>query len=533
MTPDNPGVAFDRLPMAPVALRRRRLAFGGALAVLCLTAAACGGGDGADGSANVETRVAGSETSPVEAAPASDFISTRVGTGIAAAGGNPQAVRGGNPCEQPAEAAHEPVTIAYVGPNITELEAVGLETIVVEDPGVLIAAYINAVNINGGANGRCVEFVHYLWSLTDPAASFGRICTELPQQQPLIVLSLGLSQTTFECITLAAQLPTLGLYATKSDAQFAAARGLLFVDQGSEEHLVLTGVRAALQADELTPNDRVGLFNVASGMIVLAIEQAGLTVAETDIVPPEFADLGILRIERQARLLEGGLSDAEMREARRFREQLPPDQAEILQRIEQHFLDIADRFRSSGLTTVVTAAQWSDVRRFMRAAEQRAWFPRWIINDSQNASLVLTDAPRGQAGNLVQISARRAAGDEISAMDRGCLSVRNTNSEAATFSHRFHSDAWNLLTSTCDYLDVVFGAISRMDGPLTHETIMEALAGTHYETDLGSLIKFGRTDRFGNDRVRILRADPNCVLNAWGCMRSTTAWFTPATAAPG
>ena len=475
--------------------------------------------------------MAGSEASPVEAAPAGDFISTRAGTGIAAAGGNPQAVRGRNPCEQPAGAAHEPITIAYVGADSAELEQIGSETIVVEEPSLVIAAYINEVNISGGANGRCVEFVPYLWSPADPATSFERLCTELPQQQPLVVLSVGLSQTTFECITLAAQLPTLGLYATKSDAQFAAARGRLFVDQGSEEHLVLTGASVALQADALTPDDRVGLFNVSSGTITLAIEQAGLTVADTAAVPPEFADLEILRIERQARLLEDGLSDADLRAARRFREQLPPDQAEVLQRIEQHFLDIADRFRNSGVTTVVTAAQWWDVRRFMRAAEQTAWFPRWIINDFQPANLVLTNAPRGQADNLVQISARRAAGDEIPAIDRGCLSLRNTNSEAVTFSHRFHSDGWNGLTSMCDYLDVVFGAISRVDGPLTHEAFIGALSGTHYETARGSLIKFGRTDRFGNDRFRILRADPTCVFNAWGCMRSTTAWLTPTTAA--
>ena len=532
MTPDSPRVALGRLSMAlgPVAPRRRKSILGGALVVLCLTAAACGGGDGADRSASVETQLAGSEASPVQAAPAGDFISTRPGDGIAAVGGNPQAVRSDNPCERPADAAHEPVTIAYVGANLAELEAVGLETIVVEEPGVIIAAYVDEMNLNGGANGRCVEFVPYLWSLTDPVASFGRLCMELPQQQPLIVLSLGLSQTTFECITLAAQLPTLGLYATKSDAQFAAARGRLFVDQGSEEHLLLTGVSVALQAGELMPDDRVGLFNVSSGTTALAAERAGLTVADTAIVPPAFADLQLLGIERQARLLEDGLSDTELRAARLFREQLPPDQAEILQRIEQHFLEIADRFRSSEVTTVVAAAQWSDVRRLMRAAEQRGWFPRWIINDSQPASLVLTNAPRGQADNLVQISARRAAGDEIPAIDRGCLSLRNANSETATFSHRFHSDAWNLLISMCDYLDVVFGAISRVDGPLTHEAFVEALANTHYETALGSLVKFGRTDRFGNDRFRILRADPNCVLNSWGCMRSTTDWLTPTTA---
>ena len=508
--------------------RERRLKFVSALAVLCLAAAACGGGNGASRSASSETGVAGSEASPVRAAPAGDFVSTRPGGGISAAGGNPQAVSGDNPCEQPAEAAGEPIRIAYVGANLAELEAIGLETIVVEDPSVMIAAYVLEVNLNGGIGGRCIEFAPHVWSLTDPVASFQRLCADLPQQQPLIVVSLGLSQTTFECITLAARLPTLGLYATKSDAQFAAARGRLFVDQGSDEHLLSTGVGVALQAGVFTQDSRIGLFNVPSGTTALAIEQAGLTVADTASVPSEFADLQLLGIERQARLLEGDLSDDELQSARLFREQLSPDQAEILQRLEQHFLEIADRFRSSGVTTVVAGAEWADVRRVMRAAEQTAWFPQWIINDSQTASLVLTNAPRAQADNLVQISARRAAGDAIPAVDRGCLTLRNTHSETATFSHRSHSDAWNILTATCDYLDVVFGAISRMDGPLTHEAFVEALANTRYETALGSLIEFGRTDRFGNDRFRVLRADPNCVLNAWGCMRSTTDWLTPA-----
>ena len=526
MMPDRRCVAFDRLLPVPVAPRRRRSILRGALAVLGLTAAACGGG-GADLSGSVETQVVGSEASPVAAAPASDFPATRPGAGIAAAGGSPQVVQGGNPCEQLAETAPEPMTIAYVGANLEELGEIGLETLVLEEPSIVITAYVNDLNRSGGANGRCVEFVPHLWSLVDPVASFGRICTELPQQQPLITLSLGLSQTTFECITLAAELPTLGLYATKTDAQFASTRGRLFVDQGSEEHSASVGVNIALQAGALTPDDRVGLFDVKSWTVWRTIDQTGMTVDDTTIVPPEFADLQILGFEGRARLLEDRLSGDEEQAARLFREQLPTDQAEILQRIEHYFLKVAARFRDSGVTAVVTAADWADVRRFMRAAERSAWFPRWIITDSQPASLVLTGAPPRQVDNVIQISARRAAGDEIPGIDRECLTLRNTNSEGATFSHRPHSDAWNVLNSMCDYLDVVFAAVSRVDGQLTHEAFVEALAGTHYETAFGSLIKFGPTDRFGNDRFRILKADPNCVLNAWGCMRSTTDWLAP------
>ena len=512
------------------AQRERRLRFVSALAVLCLATAACGGGDGA----SIETEVAGSEASPVRAAPAGDFVSTRPGAGISAAGGNPQVVSGDYPCEQPAEAVGEPVTIAYVGAKLTELEAIGLEGIVIEDPSIVIGAYVNELNFNGGINGRCIKFVTQLWSLSDPTASFDQLCTELPQQQPLLVLSLGLPQEAFECLTLAAQLPTLGIYtslgiyASRTDAQFAAARGRLFVDQGSEEHLLKSGVEIALLAGALTPGDRVGLFNVTSGTTVLAIEEAGLTVAETATVPPEFGNLQILGMERQARLLEDGLSNSEQQAALMFREQLPPDQAAVLQRIERYYLETAERHRDAGVTTVVAAAQWPDVRRLMRAAELSGWYPRWIINDSQPTSLVLTNAAGAQADNLLQISAGRAAGDEIPEMDRGCVSMRNTSSGAATFSHRFHTDAWNVLTTMCDYLDVVFGALSRVGGPLTHDTLVAALADTDYATAYGSHIKFGRTDRFGNDRLRVLSADPDCALNAWGCMRSTTDWLTPA-----
>ena len=499
-----------------------------ATAALCLTVAACGGGESIDPGAAVETAAVGSEAGPAATAPAGGAGSTRSGAGIAAAGGNPRAVGGDPSCGQHAESAGEPITIAYVGANLAELEAIGLETIVVEEPGIAIAAYVNELNFNGGIHGRCIELVIHLWSLADPAASLGRLCTQLPQQQPLVMLSLGVQQTAFECITLAAKVPTLGLFGTMADAQFAAARGRLFVDQGSEEYLMSSGVDIALQAGELTLEDRIGLFDVASGTITLAIEQAGLTVAESAIVPPEFGDLGVLRVERQARLLEGGLSAADQQATQLFRQQLAPDQAQLLTRIEQHFLEIAGDFRDAGVTTVVAGAGWADVRRLMRAADLLGWYPRWITNDSQAMILVLSRAPARQAGNLIQISARRAAGDDLPEVDRSCLSLRNTFSTAAVFSHRFHTDAWNLLTSVCDYLDVIFGAISRVDGPLTRDAFMEAMAGTHYETALGSLIKYDRTDYFGSDRFRVLRADPSCVLNSWGCMRAASDWLTPS-----
>ena len=66
----------------------------------------------------------------------------------------------------------------------------------------------------------------------------------------------------------------------------------------------------------------------------------------------------------------------------------------------------------------------------MRAAQQVDWYPKWIINDSQFALLVLTGTPEEQKNNLVQVSTRRAAGDAIPELDEGCVSLRNTAVDA-------------------------------------------------------------------------------------------------------
>ena len=156
----------------------------------------------------------------------------------------------------------------------------------------------------------------------------------------------------------------------------------------------------------------------------------------------------------------------------------------------------------------------------MRAAERLDWFPQWVINDSQPAVLTLTGAPEEQVRRLVQISSRRAAGDPIPDSDRACVSLRNTSAEAPPFSHRTHTDAWNLITATCDSLDLVFAAMTRVAGPLTREALIDALALTDYETAHGSRISFAPDDHNGSDRFRVLRADPDCVLDEWGCMRA-------------
>ena len=111
--------------------------------MLCVVAvAACGGGG--DSTVTAQTGASDAEPSaaaPAEVAPSSDFLSARPGAGIAAAGGDPHAVGGDNPCEQSGPAATEPVVISYVeepglivGANLAELDAVGLEAIITFSP---------------------------------------------------------------------------------------------------------------------------------------------------------------------------------------------------------------------------------------------------------------------------------------------------------------------------------------------------------------------------------------------------------------
>ena len=530
MTP-RPSPSPDRVPARPRILklpRRRALALSGALAVLGLVAAACGGGDDG-GSTTVQTDTGGSEAAVAEAAPSSEFMNTRPGAGIAAAGGNPEAVRGDNPCQQPGA---EPIIIAYVGANLADLDAVGLEAIVVEEPGLIIEAYVNEVNFNGGINGRCVEFVNHLWSLTDPAGSLAQICTDLATQRPVVHLTLRIQAATLECATIGAQLPTIGLYAFAPASTFDRTGDRLYIDDGTVERLLSTSLDVALSSNVIGPDDRVGLLHGISDMAesVAIIERFGFTDVPAAHVPLEFADLQLLLQEKQVRLLEGGLTDDEQMEAQSNLAALPPELADLYGEIEQFFLDAANRFKDAGVTAVAATADWTDMRRMMRAAELIDWGPTWVANDIQPATVVLADVPERQAENLVLVSNRRAAGDEVPALDQGCITLRNTASTADPFSHRLHTDAWTLITAICDYLDVSFSAMTRVQGPINPDTFVEALKDTRYETQYGGLITFAADDPNGAERFRVLQADPDCVLNFWGCMRSTTDWMLPASA---
>lgn len=501
----------------------------GAVGVL---AVACGGGDSPQPTEGGIVVTVPEQVAEANAAA----LASRPGEGISAAGGT---LTAGEPCPAPGTAgAAETVKIALSTPDVFDLEIIGLGALVYDDPGHIIDAYVNKVNSLGGVNGHCFEFVGHAYGFTDPAADIGRICTELPAEEPLVLLGLGLSDAILGCATLAAQIPTLGLYAQFPNATFAQTGGLLRVDHGAREFLLENGIEAAFEAGALTTADQVGLFyveddNAASERAVFdsTSTRLGLQVAASAGVAPDLSGTAVLVLEQQFRELGGEIFDADMGAFEQALAALPPEIAGLMSAIRQYFVATAGQLRDAGVTAVVASAGWDDIRNLMRAAELQGWYPKWIINDSHYAFLVLTDAPKAQGLNLVQVSSRRAADDPIDGRDRGCLSLRNAETAADPFAHRFHTDAWSLMTSICDYLDVVFSAVSRVDGPLTRESFLAALAQTDYEAAHGQSVKFGSGDLYGSDSFRVLTADPDCVLNDWGCMRSLTDWLEPSAAA--
>ena len=504
--------------------RLRRLALRGAFAVLCAVSAGCGGD---------------SEIALDESAASNDFLATRAGGGIAAAGGDAHAVRGDNPCEPSGSATAPPLPIAYIGPDLAELDVVGLESIVMEEPGLVISAYVNEINFNGGIGGRCIEFASYLWSLDNPASDYARICADLPRREPVLYFSLGLWDwdPILECATTEAQIPAVALYASVPEATLARAatrdHALLFIDEGSVERLLTTSLEVAQATGVIDVSDRVALLHgsgpsagmLSSGAALLrgsAAEHVG-----TIRIPPEYRDLELLSPEKRIRLLEPYLSAAEREDAGRHRAGLGPEHGELFDRMEEFFTESAGRLKEAGATVVATTTDWTDLRRMMRAAELVDWAPMWVANDIQPATVTLADAPKRQAQNLVQVSSRRAAGDRISERDQDCIALRNTTADAPPFSHRLHTDAWTLITSICDLLDMVFGAMTRTEGPIGPASFATAMGDSRYQTGHGGLVSFAAEAAPGAKRFRLLRADPECVLNSWGCMRSTTGWLEP------
>ena len=516
--------------------KRRALPAVAALGAVGVLAAACGGGSDTSQAAQQAGITVTVPEQVVEANAAAR--ASRPGEGITAAGGTVQA---GEPCPPPGSpGAPETHKIAVVTPDVDRLDEIGLGALVFDSFDRTFDAYINRVNSFGGINGNCFEFKFYEYGFTNPAEEIGAICAELPQEQPLVLFGFGLSEGIAGCTTLAGQIPTVGLYTQFPEAFFGQTAGLLVVDHASLEFLLDNGLRTAVDAGVLTSTDSVGLLysdDDAAASLQATFGQAsadlGLQVATSAAVPAELYGTAVVVIEEQFRELGGQLFIPDAAAFDGAVSALPPELAGLMVAVRRHFLTTATAMRDAGVTTVVATAAWDAVRNLMRAAEAVGWYPKWLTNDSQFSLIVLVDAPEAQGQNLVQISSRRAADDPIDGLDRGCLSLRNTDTDAEPFSHRFHTDAWSLLTATCDYLDVVFSAVSRVNGPLTREAFLAALSETDYTAAHGQTLKFTAGDPYGSDSFRVLSADPNCVLNDWGCMRPLTDWFQPAAAAGG
>ncbi len=531
-TAASPNRRASRSPRRGSSPKSRALLSVAALSAVSVLAPACGG----DGGSAVAGQASITVTVPEQVAEANAAaLASRPGEGIAAAGGSVQAAE---PCSAPGSpGTADTHKIAMVTPDIDRLGEIGLGALVFDAFDRTFDAYINRVNSFGGIDGNCFEFKFYEYGFTNPAEEIGAICAELPQEQPLVLFGFGLSEAVVGCTTLAGQIPTVGLYAQFPEAFFDQTAGLLVVDHASLEYLLDNGLRTAAGAGVLGTNDSVGLLysaDDAAASLQATFEHAsadlGLQVAASAPVPTEFFGTAVVVIEEQFRAAGGELFHPDEPVFADAVQGFPPEIGALLAAVRGHFLDTATAMRDAGVTTVVATASWDAVRNLMRAAEVIGWYPKWITNDSQFSLIMLVDAPEAQGQNLVQISSRRAADDPIDGLDRGCLSLRNTGTAAEPFSHRFHTDAWSLLTATCDYLDVVFSAVSRVDGPLTREAFLAELQETKYVTAHGQHLHFTAGDPYGSDSFRVLSADPSCVLNDWGCMRPQTGWFVDAEA---
>ena len=516
--------------------KRRALSVVATLGAVSVLAAACGGTSDSSQPAQQRGVTVAAPGQVAEANAAA--LASRPGEGITAAGGT---LRAGEPCPPPGSpGAAETVKIAVVTPDVDRFGDIGLGALVFDSFDRTFDAYINRVNSFGGINGHCFEFKFYEYGFTNPAEEIGAICAELPQDQPLVLFGFIFSDVIAGCTTIAAQIPTIGLYAQFPEAFFNQTGDLLLVDHGSLEFLLDNGLRTAAEAGLLSGVDSIGLLYTddetapsLQATFARASTDLGLQVATSVGVPTGLHGTAVVVVEEQFRNAGGELFHPDGTVFVDSLLALPPEPGELLAGVRQYFIATATAMRDAGVTTVVATASGDGVRNLMRAAETIGWYPKWLTNDSQFSLIVLVDAPKAQGLNLVQISSRRAADDPIDGLDRGCLSLRNTYTAAEPFAHRFHTDAWSLMTATCDYLDVVFSAVSRVNGPLTREAFLAALTETDYTAAHGQTLKFTAGDLYGSDSFRVLSADPNCVLNDWGCMRPLTDWFEPAAAAGG
>lgn len=519
-----------------LAPRRRRHGHGlvALLTAAALAAAACGSavGDSAAAPADDTGRSAGS----------SDFTTTRTGAGLAAAGGNLGAL-GAERCSLARK-----VQLAFVRPDLEEFDELGLGSLVIEDPWELISAYASEVNSQGGIHGRCLQASIHTLSWANPAASVLSACRGIPALDAIVVLSLFGDVRVTECLAVDAQVPILGVYASVPATVQRRSRGRLFLDDGTSGYLLANSIQIVRRAEIVSESDKVGLlygppvgadasgreFNIGADFeeVVNLTGDSNLIPGVITHVPSRFGQLRLLGVENRVRLLESGLTSVEQLAAQSQIAELSGDDLRSMRDIEQFYLEAATEQRDSGVVAVFTTAPWFELRRMMRAAERIGWRPRWIASDIQGATLPLTGAPPEQADNFYLVSARRAAGDLQTELDRGCVSLRNTARDESLFQRRAHSDAWNVLQSMCGALDVVASALSRIDGPPSPDAFVAQLAVTRYDAGFGGRLEFGPGDFSGADRFRVQRADPDCILEEWGCMRAVTEWLEPSTGVP-
>lgn len=429
---------------------------------------------------------------------------------------------GGGDCSDMAAEEDTPqkFKIAWIEPDLENLAQLGLEVLDLEPLSLIMQSYINEINRHGGVNGNCFEALINIWDVAMAESEITQICTELPQQQPLAVMSLRMSDTLFNCLTLAGRIPTMSINSSLTEENFANSGGLLFDDRGSSEYQFKGSLITALEVGEIGPSDRVALLytqpsdpaNDRTADEIAEIdtfaESLGIRIEANVPMPEGYGGIPILILEEQKRRYEAGTGDTPITE----------EQAALIDQMDTFYAAMAAQMKSTGITAVVSNSDWAHTRRLMVAADPIDWLPTWIVNDIQTASLILGGAPERQALNLVQASSWRTPSDPLTGLDQGCHTLRNSLN-AEPFSYQHHTDAWVLMMSMCDALDVLFGAISKAGISLTRESLIAALEETSFDALHGLHIQFDADDRYGSDNMRALKADPDCALNPWGCLR--------------
>ena len=361
--PDPSSPAPARVPARPRILklpRGRTLALGGALTVLCLVAAACGGGDSGG---TAQTQTAAPRPWPRNPPPPATSWPPGPAPASPPRAATPRRSRATTPATRPA--VPTPSSSPTWAPNWPIWTPSDSRPSSWRSPASSSTPTSNEVNFNGGINGRCVEFVPHLWSLADPVGSFTQICTDMLTQKPIFYMSLRLSDPVVQCATIGGQIPTIGLYAFAPASTFAQTGDRLYLDDGSVEHLLSASLDVALSSGVIGADDHLGLLHGISEMAesVAIIERFGFDIAAVAHVPAEYANLQLLLEEKRVRLLEGDLTDDERAEAQRNLAALPPELVDLFGQMEQFFLDAANRFKDAGVTAVAATADWSDMRR--------------------------------------------------------------------------------------------------------------------------------------------------------------------------